>query len=63
MHWPIRNPLPQPLMGSGLIEVDNISLEKPAELLLMKNQEMIQTFSPHAPGKAFADGIGPARVW
>ena len=62
MHWPIRNPLPQPLMGSGLIEVDNISFEKPAELLLMKNQEMIQAFSPHAPQKAFADGIGLRRL-
>ncbi len=48
MHWRIRNPLPKPLMGSGLIEVDNISFEKPGELLLMKNQEMIQACSPHA---------------
>jgi hypothetical protein len=53
MHLPIRYPLPQPLMGSGLIEVDNISFEKPAELLLMQNQEMIQAFSPHASQKAF----------
>jgi len=48
MHWQIRNPLPKPLMGSGLIEVDNIPFEKPAELFLMENQEMIQAFSPHA---------------
>ncbi len=53
MHWPIRNPLPQPLMGSGLIEVDNIPFEKPGELVLMENQEMIQAFSPHASQKAF----------
>jgi hypothetical protein len=57
MHWQIRNPLPQPLMGSGLIEVDNIPFKKPGELFLMENQEMIQAFSPHASQKAFADGI------
>ena len=46
MHWQIRNPLPKPLMGSGLIEVDNIPFEKPGELFLMENQEMIQACSP-----------------
>jgi len=50
-------------MGSGLIEIDNMLVEKPGELLLMEDQEMIQAFSPHAQEKAFADGIGPARVW
>jgi hypothetical protein len=38
----------QALMGSGLIEVDNIPFEKPGELFLMENQEMIQACSPHA---------------
>jgi transposase len=56
MHWQIRNPLSKPLMGSGLIEVDNIPFEKQEELFLMENQEMIQAFSPHASQKAFADG-------
>ena len=62
MHWQIRNSLPKPLMGSGLIEVDNIPFEKPGELFLMENQEMIRACSPHASQKAFADGICPARV-
>src|SRR5260221_14693926 len=44
-------------MGSGLIEIDNILVEKPGELLLMEDQEMIQAFSPHASQKAFADSI------
>jgi len=57
MHWQIRNPLPKPLMGAGLIEVDNIPFEKPGELFLMENQEMIQAFSPHASQKAFANAI------
>ncbi len=62
MHWQIRNPLPKPLMGSGLIAVDNIPFEKPGELFLMENQEMIQAFSPYASQKAFANGICQARV-
>jgi hypothetical protein len=62
MHWQIRNPLPKPLVGSGLIEVDNIPFEKPGELFLMENHEMIQAFSPHASQKAFANGICAARV-
>ncbi len=48
MHRRLRDPLPKPLMGSGLIEIDNILVEKPGELLLMEDQEMIQAFSPHA---------------
>lgn len=44
-------------MGSSLIEVHNIRLEETVELLLMDDQEVIQTFSPEAPQKAFADGI------
>jgi hypothetical protein len=48
MHRQIRNPLPKPLMGSGLIEVDNVPFEKPGELFLLENQEMIQACSPHA---------------
>lgn len=58
----LRNPLPKPLMRSGLIEIDNVRIEKPEELLFMENQEMIQTFAPHTAQKAFADSICPARV-
>jgi len=57
MHWRIRNPLLKPLMGSGLVEVQDIRLEKPGELLRMENQEVIQAFSPHASQKAFTDSI------
>jgi hypothetical protein len=38
-------------MGSGLIEVDDIGFEKPSELLLMQDEEVIQTFSPHSSGE------------
>ena len=48
-------------MGSGLIERDNILVEKPGELLLLEDQEMIQAFSPHASQKAFAESIGLRR--
>jgi len=44
-------------MGSGVIEIDNIRLEKSEELLRMENQEMIRTFAPHTPQKAFAESI------
>jgi hypothetical protein len=49
-------------MWSGLIEIDQICLEKTMELLLMENQEMIQAFSPHATRDArsqtaFARGV------
>jgi hypothetical protein len=44
-------------MGSGLIEVQRLCFEKPGEVLLMKDQEVIQTFSSHTSQKAFTDGI------
>jgi hypothetical protein len=47
----VRDPLPKPLMGSGLIEVHHTGLEETVELLLMQDQEMIQTFSPHTSQK------------
>ena len=49
-------------MGSGLIEIDNRRVEKPAEVLLMENQEMIQAFAPPTAQKTFAESICPARV-
>ena len=41
-------------MGSGLIKVEDIVLEKAVELLFMQDQEVIQAFSSHASQKAFA---------
>ena len=58
MHWRIRNPLLKPLMGAGLVEIENILIKEAMELLLMQDQEVIQAFSSHASQKAFADSIG-----
>ncbi len=44
-------------MRSSMIEVHHVCLEETIELLLIQDQEMIQAFSPHAPKKAFTDGI------
>jgi hypothetical protein len=44
-------------MESGLIEGDDISFEKSPEVLLMQDQEVIQTCSSPASQKAFADGM------
>jgi hypothetical protein len=57
MHWQVRNPLPKPLVGSSLIEIQDIGLEEAVELPLMEDQEMIQACSPHASQKTFADSI------
>lgn len=59
-HWQNRNLLLDPLMRSGMIEVLFIRHEKSGELLLMENEEVIQTFSPYTPQKAFTDGV---RLW
>ena len=48
------------LMRSSVIEVPHVCFEETVELLFMKDEEVIQAFSPHAPQKAFADGI---RSW
>jgi hypothetical protein len=59
-HRQNRDLLLDPLMRSGMIEVLCIRHEKPAELLLMKNEKVIETFSPYASQIAFADGV---RLW
>jgi hypothetical protein len=48
------------LMRSCVIEVHHVCSEETGELLFMKDEEVIQAFSPHAQEKAFADGI---RSW
>jgi hypothetical protein len=40
-----------------LIEIGNIRVEKPGELLLPENQEMIQAFAPHTAQKAFTVNV------
>src|SRR5207244_11388080 len=57
----IGNPLPQPLMGSSMVEVHDIRFEKAIKLLLLEDQEVIQAFSSHTSQKAFTDGIGAWR--
>jgi hypothetical protein len=44
------------------MEVRCIRHKKPGEVLLMENEKVIETFSPYAPQKAFADGIREARA-
>ncbi len=41
-----------------MIKVQDIVIEKPLELLLMKDQIVIQAFSSHAPQKTLTDCIG-----
>ena len=43
-----------------MIKVQDIAPEKLGELLLMEDQKVVQTFSSHAPQKAFTHGI---RLW
>ena len=53
----LRDVLCNPLMRPCLVEVHDIRLEKPGELLLLEDQEVIQACSPYAPQKTFTDGI------
>ena len=57
-----RDLLPNPLMGSCLIEVRHIRIEHALELLLLQNQQMVQAFLPDTSQEALADGIGSGRV-
>jgi hypothetical protein len=57
MHWRVWDLLPKPLMRSSLSKVQDRSIEKPVQLPLLEDQEMIQAFSPHASQKTFTDRI------
>jgi len=46
-----------PLVGSSSIEVLGIGVEHPVKLLLMEDEQMIETLAPHTPKKAFTDSI------
>jgi hypothetical protein len=54
--------LPNPLMGSCSVEVHDIRIQDPLELLFLKNQQMVKAFLPHTPGEALADRISSRRV-
>src|SRR5438067_3211974 len=57
-----RDPLRNPLMRSCLVEVGYIGIEHALELLLLKDQQVIEAFLSDAPHEAFADGIGAFRI-
>jgi hypothetical protein len=59
-HWRYWYLLVKPLMRSSVIEGHHVCFEETGELLFMQDEEVIQAFSPHAPQKAFTDGI---RLW
>src|SRR5947208_3038904 len=49
-------------MRPCLVKVHHLRLEHALELLLLKNQQVVQTFLPDAPQEAFADRIGSGSV-
>jgi hypothetical protein len=44
-------------MRPGSVEVAYISAQYPLELLLMHDEQVIETLASHTPQKAFTDGI------
>jgi hypothetical protein len=54
----IRDLLLESLMGSRSIEVGHIRLEDPRELLLMQDEQVIQTLAAHTPQKPFTARVG-----
>ena len=59
-HGGFGNLLPDPLMRPGLVEVMDICVEYTLELLLMQDEQVIETLTPHTAQKPFTDGI---RSW
>src|SRR5215470_6280738 len=57
-----RNLLRNPLMRSCLVEVGHVGIEDALELLLLQDQQVIETLAPHTTQKAFTDRIGSGRV-
>ena len=57
-----RDVLLDPLMGSCLVEVGDVGIEHALELPLLKDQQVVEAFLPHAPGEAFTDRIGSGSV-
>src|SRR5215467_8793828 len=58
----LRYVLRHPLMWPCLVEVSHIGMEDALEVLLLKDQQVIETLLPHAPQEAFADCIGAGSV-
>src|SRR5438105_15472022 len=57
-HRQCWNLLLDALMRSCLVEVRHIRIEDALELLLVKDQQVVEAFLPHTPQEAFADCIG-----
>ncbi len=49
-------------MRPGLIEVKHIRVEHSLKLLLLEDEQVIETFATHTPQKALTDGIGSWSV-
>ncbi len=56
---PFWNLLPDALMRPGSVEVVYIGIENPLELLLLQDEQVIETLATHTAQKAFTDRIGP----
>jgi hypothetical protein len=50
------------LMRSGLIEVLDIGAQDAMKLLLLQDEQVIETLATHAAQKTFTDGIGARSV-
>ncbi len=57
----LRDLLLDALMRSGTIEVLNIGVQHPLELLLMQDKQMIETFSTDTSEEPLTDGIRAGR--
>lgn len=49
-------------MGSGLIEVGDIGVEDPRELLLMQDEQIIEALTTNAPQAALTVRVGAGSV-
>jgi len=54
----LRNLLMDALMRPGSVEVVYICVEHPVELLLLQDEQMIESLMPHTAQEAFTDRIG-----
>jgi hypothetical protein len=55
----LRNLLSDSLMRPGSVEVHHLGIEDALELLLLQDEQVIETLATHTAQKAFTDGIGP----
>jgi hypothetical protein len=49
-------------LPSGLIKVLDIRIKDTLQLLLLEDEQVIETLAPHTAQKAFTDGIGARSV-